>query len=270
MGKGVLEAVGPRAIAVVRFAGAALVLLPFLWPRRGQTRIERRDIPRLLLLGFLAVPLNQGFYLFGLTRSTASHGALLYALTPLLVLLLAGRILHERGLWAKLAGVIMAFAGVVVILLERGLANEARALTGDLILLVAVLAWSLYTVLSKPLLGKYDPMTVTAWAVVSGSIMGLAVLLAFGHALPLPPMSGAVWGGIAYLVIGTSVVSYPLWMYALRHLEASKVAIATNTQPLLTSLLSWLIFGERLTPGFFVGATLILGGAAWVESRRNS
>lgn len=265
-----LASVGPRAVAVVRFAGASLVLLPFLWPRRGQPRIERRDIPRLLLIGLLAVPLNQGFYLFGLTRSTASHGALLYALTPLFVLLLARRILHERGVWSKLVGIMMAFAGVLVILLERGLAHEAGALTGDLMLLVAAFAWALYTVLSKPLLEKYDPMTVTAWAVVSGSFMGLAALLAFGRALPLPPISGPVWGGIAYLVIGTSVIAYPLWMYALRHLEASKVAIATNTQPVLTSLLSWLIFGERLTPGFFVGAALILGGAAWVESRRNS
>jgi drug/metabolite transporter (DMT)-like permease len=117
--------------------------MPFLWPRRGRTRIERRDIPRLLLLGLLAVPLNQGFYLFGLTRSTPSHGALLYALTPLVVLLLAGRILHERGLWAKLAGVLMAFAGVVVILLSAG-SREARALTGDVMLLVAVFAWALY------------------------------------------------------------------------------------------------------------------------------
>ncbi|MGH7681825.1 MAG: DMT family transporter [Candidatus Eiseniibacteriota bacterium] len=269
VGKGVLGSAGTMTVAVLRFAGAALVLAPLAWLRPGRARIERRDVPRLLWLGVLAVPLNQGFYLFGLTRTTPSHAALLYALTPLVVLLLAGRILREAGLWSKLAGTLVAFLGVVVILLERGLAHEARALSGDLMVLVAVFAWALYTVFSKPMLLKYDPMTVSSYAVVSGSLMGLAVLLLSGRALPLQPVSGAVWGGIAYLVIGTSVIAYPLWMVALRHLEASKVAIATNTQPILTSLLSWLIYRERLTPGFFVGAALILGGAAWVESRKS-
>lgn len=270
VGKGVLGSAGTMTVAVLRFAGAAVTLAPLAWLRPGRSRIERRDVPRLLWLGILSVPLNQGFYLFGLTRTSASHAALLYALTPLVVLLLAGRILREDGFWTKLAGVLVAFLGVVVILLERGLAHEARALAGDLMVLVAVFSWALYTVLSKPLLTRYDPMTVSSVAVVWGSLIGLGALLLSGRALPLAPVPGAVWGGIAYLVIGTSVIAYPLWMYALRHLEASKVAIATNTQPILTSLLSWLIYREQLTPGFFLGAVLILGGAAWVESRRSS
>ena len=73
---------------------------------------------------------------------------------------------------------------------------------------------------------------------------------------------------IGYLAIGTSVIGYPLWLYALRHMDASKVAITSNTQPILTALLSWLFFRERFTPGFFVGAALILAGVTWVETRR--
>ncbi|HXL14551.1 MAG TPA: EamA family transporter, partial [Methylomirabilota bacterium] len=57
---------------------------------------------------------------------------------------------------------------------------------------------------------------------------------------------------------------------ALRHLEASKVAITTNAQPVMTSALSWLIFGERFGPAFFVGAALVLFGVTWVETRRGA
>jgi drug/metabolite transporter (DMT)-like permease len=188
-------------------------------------------------------------------------------LTPLIVLSLARRILHERNLWTKLLGTAVAFAGVVIILLERGLRREGDVLIGDLLILVAVFAWALYTVLSKPLAERYGPMPVTAWAIVSGTIFCLPGFLIPG-AIPrfgaIPP---AVWGGILYLSIGTSLVAYPLWMYALRHIEASKVAITTNLQPILTALLSWILFRERFTPGFVLGAALVLAGVTWVETR---
>lgn len=257
-------------MALLRFAVASAALFLFQSFRPGFGRIAREDIPRVLLLGFLVVPINQGFFLFGLTRTTPSHAGLLYALTPLVVLLLARRILHEGYLWSKLAGVVVAFTGVAIIFLERGLAHEATVLQGDLLILVAVFGWSLYTVLSKPLLTKYDPMAVTAWSIIAGTLSCTPAFFIPGAIPPLGSIPPAVWGGILYLSIGTSVVAYPLWSFALRHLEASKVAIATNLQPILTAGLSWLIFRERFTPGFFVGAALILAGVAWVESRRSA
>lgn len=236
----------------------------------GLMGVERRDWPAFLLLGFLVVPVNQGFFLFGLSRSTASHASLLYALTPLVVLLFARRLLREEGLAAKLIGILAAFAGVAVILLERGLRHEMGLLSGDLLILVAVVAWAAYTVLSKRLLVRYDPMTVTGWSIICGTILCLPALLIPGAIPPLRSITAPAWGAIAYLAVGTSVIAYPLWSYALRHMDASKVAITTNTQPILTAAFSWLLFGERFTPGFFVGAGLILAGVTWVEMRRPS
>ena len=267
--KGALGAIGPLAVALLRFTGASLTLLLYGIFRGARLGIGRRDVPLVLLLGFLVVPLNQGCFLFGLTRSTPSHAALLYALTPLVVLLLAGRLLHEGNLWAKLGGTLVAFAGVVIILLEHGLKRDRGVFEGDLLILAAVFGWSLYTVLSKPLLERYDPMTVTTWAIVSGTALCLPAFLIPGAVPPLRTIGPGVWGGILYLAIGTSVIAYPLWMYALRHVEASKVAIATNTQPILTAILSWIFLRERLTPGFFVGAALILAGVTGVETRRS-
>lgn len=262
--------IGPLPVALLRFVAASVVLLLYGALRGWRLGIGRRDAPLVLLLGFLVVPVNQGCFLFGLTRSTPSHAALLYALTPMVVLLLAGRLLHEGNYWSKLAGMSVAFAGVLIILLERGLKRDLGVFAGDLLILVAVFGWSLYTVLSKPLLERHDPMKVTTWAIVSGTALCLPAFLIPGVLPPLQTISPGVWGGIAYLSIGTSVIAYPLWMYALRHLEASKVAIATNLQPILTAILSWIIFREELTPGFFIGAALILAGVTWVQTRRSA
>ncbi|HEV8129430.1 MAG TPA: DMT family transporter [Candidatus Eisenbacteria bacterium] len=265
--RGVLFVLPPITVAMLRFLAASAVFLGWFGIRPSRARIERRDWPSFLLLGFLAVTVNQGCFLFGLARSTASHAALLYALTPLVVLLLARRLLHEERFGAKLVGTLVAFLGVALILLERGLKNEAEVLKGDLLILVAVVAWSGYTILSKRLLRRYDAMTVTGWAIITGTALSLPALLVPGAIPRLASISLASWGSILYLAVATSVIAYPLWNYALRYMEASKVAIATNLQPILTAVASWLLFGERFTSGFVIGAILILAGVTWVQTR---
>jgi drug/metabolite transporter (DMT)-like permease len=260
-------ALGALPVALVRFVIASATLAG--WQRlRGGGGIERRDWPRVALLGFLVVPMNQGFFLFGMVHSTPSHAALLYSLTPLVVFLLARWMIRERTPWSALAGIVVAFLGVVLILTERGLKREMAVLGGDLLILVGVLAWALYTVLSKPLLARYDPLTVTTGAIVSGTLMALPAALVPGALAPLGHASAPIWGAVLYLAIGTSVIAYPLYMYALRHLDAAKVAVAQNTQPILTAILSWLVFRERFTGPFVAGAALILAGVTWVETRR--
>ena len=268
IGKGTLNAIGPLSTALLRFTVASITLLLLNLLRREREPIARRDIPKILLLGFLVVPLNQGFFLFGLTLSTASHAALLYALTPAVVFLLARRYLKEGNAREKLIGIVVAFTGVIFILLDRGLARQIGVLRGDLLMLVAVLSWSVYTISSKELLSRYDPMTLTTWVIVSGSVMCLPAALIPNAIPPLRSLTLPVWGGIFYLGVGTSVIAYPLWLYALRSLEASKVAITTNAQPVLTSVSSWIVFHEQFGPAFFVGAALILFGVSWVETRK--
>ena len=270
IGKGTLNAIGPLSTALLRFLTASAAFLVILLLRGERSRVARADIPKILWLGFLAVPLNQSCFLFGLSQSTASHASLLYALTPLCVLLLARKVLHEENAGAKLFGVLVAFAGATLIFLDRGLAHEMEMMEGDLLLLLAVIAWAVYTTSSKGLLVRYDPITLTGWSIVAGTAMTLPAALIPGAIPPLSSVTPAVWGGILYLAIGTSVIAYALWNYALRRIDASKVAVTTNAQPVMTSVLSWFLFHDRFGVAFFAGALLILFGVTWVETRGKS
>lgn len=266
--KGTVGAIGPLSVSLLRFTGASLALLAHQRARGTPRFIARADLARFLLLGLLVVPINQGCFLFGLAWSTASHAALLYALTPVVVLILSRALLREGNVWSKLAGIAVAFAGVVAILAEKGIRREAEILLGDLLLLAAVIAWGLYTVLSKQLLARYDPMAVTAWSIIAGTILCLPAFAIPGAIPPLDRLTPPVWAGLLYLSIGTSAIAYPLWMYALRHAPASKVAVATNLQPVMTGILSWIFFREQFTPVFLLGAALIMAGVTWVGTRR--
>jgi drug/metabolite transporter (DMT)-like permease len=267
IGKGTLNAIGPLSTALLRFLTASAAFLVILLARGSRSRIARADVPKILWLGLLAVPLNQSCFLFGLSQSTASHASLLYALTPLCVLLLARKVLHEENVGAKLLGVLAALVGCTLIFLDGGLAHELAMMRGDLLLLMAVIAWAVYTTSSKELLARYDPLTLTGWSIIAGTVMTLPAALLPGAIPPLASLTAPIWGGILYLAVGTSVVAYALWNYALRRIDASKVAITTNAQPVLTSVLSWVLFHDRFGPAFFGGAALILFGVTWVETR---
>src|SRR5512138_2185631 len=104
--KRALGELSPFEVALARFTLAGAVFGALLWSRR--VRIARRDLAGLALLGVVAVPLNQGFFLAGLSWSTPAHAALLYALTPIFVFLLARLRLGERATALKVLGIAVA------------------------------------------------------------------------------------------------------------------------------------------------------------------
>jgi len=267
--KRALLELSPFEVALARFTLAAAIYSVLLL-RRPQ-RVARADLVRLTILGFIAIPLNQGFFLYGLSLTTPGHAALLYAMTPVFVFVLALLRREERSSGWKSAGIATAFAGAAVVLVGRGqLSGEieaSRALLGDLLVLLAVLAWAVYAVWGKPYAERYGVVTTTGITIVTGTLLYLPVGIFFSRAADFRALSGAGWGSIAYLVVLTSVVSYLLYYWALAREDASRVAIWSNTQPVLTALLAWLVYGDPLTPAFAVGGLLVMAGVAMTQQR---
>jgi drug/metabolite transporter (DMT)-like permease len=262
LGKAAADAMPTLALGLFRFliAGAGFLLLARirgleLWP------VAKAEWRAYLWAGFLGVALNQIAFLGGLALTLPSHAALMYALTPTVVLLLAWARGQERPGPRKLAGLALAFSGVVVLFSGKaGGALPPHWILGDLLVLVAVIAWAGYTVMSRPLVQKHGAQRATTLSI----LFGLAIFAPMGlFGLPhltlaaVPPLA---WIGLVYLGLITSVVSYLLWFHALSMKEPSRVAIATNGQPVATAILAWIFYGQAITPAFAVGAALVLGG----------
>jgi drug/metabolite transporter (DMT)-like permease len=242
------------------------VFAGLLWVRR--VRIPRRDLLGLAALGFVAVPLNQGFFLAGLALSTPAHAALLYALTPIFVFLLARARLGERATPLKITGIAVAFAGVLVVLLARGalgIEGAGETLVGDLLILGAVIAWAVYAVGGKIYAERYGAVTSTGVTLVAGTLLYLPLGLWASDAARFRALSGTGWASVAYLVVLTSVVSYVIYYWALARVEASRVAIWSNLQPVLTALLAWAVYGERITATFVAGGAMVIAGVLLTE-----
>jgi drug/metabolite transporter (DMT)-like permease len=265
--KRALAELSPFEVALARFVLAGAVYAALLLAR--PPRVARRDLAGLAALGFVAIPLNQGLFLGGLSLTTPGHAALLYATTPVFVFLIGAWRGEERATPRKLAGIGVAFAGVAVVLASRGQlsgAGDARAgLAEDVLVLLAVMAWAVYVVFGKAYVGRYGVVTTTGLTVVIGTLLYVPLGLAVSREASFRAVSPVGWASVAYLVILTSVVAYLLYYWSLARAEASRVAIWSNTQPVLTALLAWAIHGDPLTGAFVAGGALVIAGVALTQ-----
>jgi drug/metabolite transporter (DMT)-like permease len=173
--------------------------------------------------------------------------------------------LKERPHWRRTLGVVIATAGVLGILWS-GLADVGTEyLLGDLIILVSVAAWGYYTVLGKPLVRKYGALRITAYALAFGSALYLPFGSYFAINYDYSQANIYAWGSVVYMSIGLSVIVYVMWYWLLKHLDASRIAVYHNVQPIIASAVAYFYLGEPLSTGFVIGGLVVVSGVIVTE-----
>jgi len=257
--KSVTNDVDAVTLTFLRSVVSCLGLLALLWMRGARMEIARKDWKHLILLGFLGT-INQLLYMYGIHFTTAANGALLYAATPVFVLIFSKIFLGEKITVKKSAGILLAFIGVSVIIFERGISLSSDFTYGNIVVLIAVIAWGLFTIFGKSMVLKYGALQSTSVAAFLGGMMlfpfGVVSASRFNYAV----LNSLDWIGICYLGIGTSIISYLLWYYALRRIDASRLAVFSNGQPLVAALLSVVFLQYTFTSAFLVGGTVTVAG----------
>ncbi len=253
-----LRSFEPFTLAICRFVIASLSLLTIVWLTGRLKPIRKSDWGKLIWLGFLAIPLNQLLFLYGLKFTTPGRSALYYGATPVFVFLLAIWYLKEKATWKKIAGILMSFGGVAIIL--RAGRFDSEILYGDIMVILAVIAWAAYTIYGKPLVKRYGALTMTAYALGIGTLLYLPLGIYFAARFDFSVVPVEGWLSLGYLAIMTSIVSYTIWYWALARMEASKLAIFQNLQPIIAALLSFVFVGETFGASFFVGGSLVILG----------
>jgi drug/metabolite transporter (DMT)-like permease len=265
--KAIVQDIEPATLTLLRSVLTAVLLVIAFLVRKIQWKIERRDYLNLVWVSLLAVPVNQFLFFYGISRTTASNAALLYATTPVVVLVLSRLILKESLTWKKVVGVIIALIGVTSVIFEDGFEMNSSHTYGNLLLVAAVFAWSLFTISGKPLIERYGAFYVTSLVLIIGMVLYLPIGLLFGNRISLLSLSTSDWEGLVCFSIGTSFLGYFLWYYALGRMEASKVAIFSNAQPFLTTLLAVVFLSQSVSTSFILGGLVTISGVTLAQFR---
>lgn len=264
-GRSLAGETGPFVVALLRWGGTLMLLLPLLWRDRDACLgLVRRHFGLWILAGALGMVICGGVVYWSLARTTATNATLIYATSPLFLLLiqrLGGRPIALR----EGAGIAVAFVGIAVIAL-RGDWQRAASMhleTGDLGILAASVAWAGYTLLlRRPAFAVLSPATALAAMSASGVLLLLAPALAEAAAGPVLPRGVGPWGAIVGMVLLSSIAAFWGLQRTVRRVGATTTAIATYLMTPYSAAMAAVFLGERLEGYHVVGIVLVLSGLA--------
>jgi drug/metabolite transporter (DMT)-like permease len=264
VGKIVLRDLAPLALAGTRVAIATPLLLAIAW-RHDRTVPARADWPRLALLGFLGIMANQTLFLLGLSFTTATSAAILMPSIPVFTAGVAALAGIERVRGARLAGVLLAAAGALVLLDPARLETSGRATLGNLLVLSNCLCYAFFLVLQRPLFERVPWRTVIAWSFLFGSIGTLALSAPALAATPWSGLPASALAGTLYIGLVPTAGAFALNTWAVRRSSPAMAAAFTTLQPVLTGALAALALGEAVRGHQAIGFLLIVAGLALVQ-----
>jgi drug/metabolite transporter (DMT)-like permease len=256
--KRAVDEIPPLTLLPIQLA-ASLIALAILMRLRGLPFRDRSASPVLGRLGLLNPGLAYALSLLGLVHITASMSVLLWAMEPLLILLLAGLLLHERIGPSLVVLSLVAVAGMLLVIYQP---DSTGNLLGVALTLAGVACCAVYTIVARRWLGTADS-TAPVVAAQQAHALGLALVLVMalwvlGGTVRPDQVTPAGWAS----AVGSGVLYYGLayWFYlsALRHVPASFAATSFYLIPLFGVTGAFLLLGERLDPWQWLGAAIVL------------
>ncbi|MFN3853455.1 MAG: DMT family transporter [Phreatobacter sp.] len=262
--RGMGDAVPPFTLALLRWAVAALILLPFT----GRSLINQAAAIaasgwRILILGFLGMWICGAGVYWALSLTTATNATLIYTTSPVLVLILEALVLGRTIPLTRLFGVVLAMAGVAVIVL-RGDPGALLALDlnlGDLGIAAAALAWAGYSLVLKNQRLAAIP-TLTLFAAIA--LAGVATLVPFA-VVELALIGGwprtlSAWTGVLGLALFSAVGAFSLYQYGVKVVGPAITSCFLYLLPVYGVGMAVLFLGEAFRAYHLAGMALVLIG----------
>ncbi|MFN7976755.1 MAG: DMT family transporter [Vicinamibacterales bacterium] len=258
--KAALDEFPVHTFNALRQVVAALSFAIVLWRMApGERRVARGDVGRVIFLGMIGGAIYQLIFVSGVTRTSVANSGLIFGLTPVAVSILSSVLGHEKLGVTRWLGAVVSIVGLYFVV-GHGAEVSSDTLVGDALVLVAMICWAIYSVVSRPLLGRYSPMMLTAWAAV---IAAPPYVVAAMPSIVATDWTRVTWWGWA-LVLWSSlfclVGAYVVWYTGVQKLGSTRTSAYSNLTPIFAMLVAWLWLGETVSVGQMVGALAIFAG----------
>ena len=259
-GKVALRALPSVALVGVRVAGAALALVLIGRVRGAISTIGKSDWPLLIISSSLGLILNQWLYVKGLSLTSAINTTLLSTTIPVFTLVVGIALGTDRAVLQRIIGIALAAAGVIYLIGPSRTAFSSATRAGDLLIVTNSLCYGAYIAISKPLVERYNALTVITWIFIVGCFATVpAGAISLLH-VDLGKITFGVWLAIIYIILLPTVGAYYLNTWALARVPPSTVAVYIYLQPLIAFAVAPLILGEALTWRAVIASVLIFAG----------
>lgn len=260
----------PFGINLIRVAVSVLLFWMMFLVKPSSKKVESKDIPRFLLCAFSGIAINQLMFLKGLSYTYPIHAALLMLTTPILITIIAAWLLKERISFFKIMGLGLGVTGAIVLIAGRPKSGEANhVFLGDILILTNAIAYTVYFILVKPLMLKYNPVQVIRLVFT----FGLPMVLPFGWgefvAINWASFNTTAVVCIGLIVIGGTFLAYLFNIYGIKVLGASVAGSYIYLQPVFATIIAMLFLHENLELYKIIAAVAIFSGVYLCNKQAN-
>jgi len=252
---------GPFGLNIIRI-GISLILFWILFLfNPAKKKIYKKDIPAFLLCALTAIALNQMLFIKGLSLTFPIHASLLTLITPIMITIIAARVLRERITIAKLIGLLLGVLGALLLITTRETSAPGdNILLGDILVISSAMAYTFYFILVKPLMQKYSSLHVMRWVFTFGFFMVLPLSTKEFSNITWDVFTIKDWGLLFFITIPGTFFAYIFNVYGIKTLSASTAGAYIYSQPVFAVIVSMIFLKEHLSIYKILAALLIFGG----------
>ena len=267
IGKVVLAVLPPMALVGIRVAITALILFVVQAFRRRIWLKDKGDYWRFAGLSLFGVVLNQLFFIGGLSLTTASNTSLLAVMIPVFALVVGSVAGFEKLTLVKIAGIILAAVGVIILIDPRKASFSSQTTIGNIFIVINCLAYGIYVATSKGAITRNGTFRSMMWVFVFASIICVPLGAFSLSSIDLAAIDTNIWLISIYIAIGATAAPYLLNAWALSKVNPSTVAVFVYLQPLIGFGLAVALLGEKISLIFIISAALIFAGVFLVTKK---
>ena len=263
--KWALQDISPFTLGFLRFLIAAIVLLPFVYK---ELRVEKKDIGKLFMMGFVGVGTNIIFFFFGLQYAPSINASIIGSAGPIFLILSSMFFLKERPRHKLIVGALVGLLGVLFIMLKPLISEEPNLnLLGNLFFFLALFGGLLHTIIGRELIKKYGPKALSFWCFFLATLAFLPFFVFERISTPvinatLPAITGVLFGALL-----CSLIAYFFFFWALKYMQAAETSIFVYIDPIVTVMIAFPLLGEKPDLFYFIGAIFVFLGIYIAEGR---
>lgn len=257
----ILPQVPPNTLALLRFIMASIALGLFLVITK-QPRLQKKDLPGIMLSGLSGIAIFNVLQNQGLRYAGATDAAILIAMSPVFIALLSWVILKERISRLQVVGIVIAFAGSVLVATNGSFNNlgfNKLRLYGDLLVLLSSLAWAIFSITLKKLLTRYPPTTIMTYSTFVGTIFLIPFSL-MEYPVDFLAVNFTGWINIIYLGLLASAVGNLIWNSALEKVPAVTAGAYLYLSPVVAAVIAFIFLHEIPSLYTVIGGLIIIMG----------
>lgn len=265
-----LSSIPPLTVVSLRLIVSAICFIFWIYLKGEKFDLfTRENIFQLIILSIFGTGLHYGIQTIGLQYTTAAKGGIYAVTAPITIIIIAAVFLKEKITLRKLAGVIIALLGVIIVMgfdtiLEFNLKGN---LLGDLLVLISIVMWGIFTVMGKRFTSKMSALKMTAAITIIGAVYMIpaSVLEIRSRSFSLVSINNDAWLSILFLGITCSFLATLLYVYALTMSESQKVGVYLYTVPPMTQLIAFLVLNEAVGISLLAGSAIVISGLYLTE-----